>query len=182
LQSKRKADNFEHKGVIIMIRKEPLHNETGKPLAERQEWGNPFAVFRKEMDTLMESFLGRFDAHPFIKKGNGSFMPRIDVVDTDKEIRVSAELPGIDEKEIDVSVTREALTIKGEKKEEKEEKGKDYYRSERSYGSFSRTIPLPVEIDIDKISASFKKGVLTIRLPKTTQALDETKKITVTAE
>ena len=133
------------------------------------------------MDKLMENFFGGFDLRPFGRKPE-TFTPRIDVVDTDKEIKVSAELPGLDEKDIDVSLTKESLTIKGEKREEKEEKGKDYYRSERSYGSFTRTIPLPLEIDTDKVAASFKKGVLTVTLPKTKQAINEARKVAVKAE
>jgi HSP20 family protein len=101
------------------------------------------------------------------------------VSETDKEIKVSAELPGMDDKDIDVSLTRDALTIKGEKKEEKEDKGKDYYKMERSYGSFTRSIPLPVEVDTDKVQATFKKGVLEITLPKTAKAIQETKKIPI---
>ena len=112
----------------------------------------------------------------------GAFHPNIDVTETDKEIRVSAELPGMDNKDINVSLTKESLTITGEKKEEKEEKKKDYYRMERSYGSFSRTIPMPVEIDTDKAKALFKKGVLTITLPKTAKAIKEKKKISIKAE
>jgi HSP20 family protein len=88
----------------------------------------------------------------------------------------------MDEQDIDVSLSRNSLTIKGEKKEEKEDKGKDYYHMERSYGSFSRIIPLPVEVDEASIKASFKKGVLTIRLPKTTKAVEEIKKISVKVE
>jgi HSP20 family protein len=85
----------------------------------------------------------------------------------------------MDEKDIDVSLTRDTLTIKGEKKEEKEEQGKDYYRMERSYGSFTRSVPLPVEVDTDKVQATFKKGVLDITLPKTARAIQETKKVPV---
>lgn len=167
-----------------MPEKVPVQKESGSDLAERRAFTNPFNAFRQEMDKLMESFFGGFDLRPFGRKPE-VFTPRIDVVDTDKEIRVSAELPGLDEKDIDVSLTKESLTIKGEKKEEKEEKeekGKDYYRSERSYGSFTRTIPLPLEVDAEKVSASFKKGVLTVTLPKTKQALSETKKVAVKAE
>jgi HSP20 family protein len=147
-------------------------------LAERRALTNPFYAFRQEMDKLMENFLGGFDLRSLGGKPE-VFTPRIDVVDTDKEIRVSAELPGLDEKDIDVSLTKESLTIKGEKKEEKEEKGKDYYRSERSYGSFTRTIPLPLQVEAEKVTASFKKGVLTVTLPKTKQALSDTKKVAV---
>ncbi|OPY64912.1 MAG: Spore protein SP21 [Syntrophorhabdaceae bacterium PtaU1.Bin034] len=153
----------------------------GKAPVERGEWSHPFFAFRQEMDRLMEDFFDGFRTLPFGRRSD-TFMPHVDVVDTEKEIKVSAELPGMDEGDIDVSLTGEALVIKGEKKEEKEEKGKDYYRSERSYGSFSRTIPLPVEVDTNKATATFKKGVLTVSLPKTRQAIEEAKKITVKTE
>jgi HSP20 family protein len=156
-------------------------DKPGKALAETRELMNPFEAFRTEMDKLMDDFLGGFDLRPFSSRPD-TFMPRIDVVDTDKEVRVSAELPGMDDKDIEVSLTGEVLTIKGEKKEEKEEKGKDYYRSERSYGSFLRTITLPIEVDTSKGEASFKKGVLKINLPKTARAIGGTKKISVKAE
>jgi HSP20 family protein len=165
-----------------MARKETLVRKEGADTpTDKRALTNPFYGFRQEMDKLMENFFGGFDLRPFGRKSE-SFTPRIDVVDTDKEIKVSAELPGLDEKDIDVSLTKESLTIRGEKKEEKEEKGKDYYRSERSYGSFIRTISLPAEIDAESVTASFKKGVLTVSLPKTKQALDETKKVSVKAE
>ncbi len=154
--------------------------ETGKNVEVRRQ-ANPLATFRQEMDKLMDDFFTGFDLRGFSTRPE-RFMPQIDVVDSEKEVRVSAELPGMDEKDIDVSLTAEALTIRGEKKEETEEKGKGYYRSERSYGSFSRTIPLPVEIDTDKIEASFKKGVLTVKLPKTKEALRGTRKIAVKTE
>lgn len=142
---------------------------------------NPFSLLRREMDSLFDNFLGGFGMEPF--EGRlGSFSPRVDMAENDREIRVSVELPGMDDKDIDVSLNKDALTIRGEKKEEKEQKGKDYYRMERSYGSFSRTIPLPVEIDTEKADASFKKGVLNITLPKTSKSVVETKKIAVKAE
>lgn len=153
----------------------------GKMLAEGREWIDPFDTFRHEMDTLMENFFGGFEQRPLTRRAD-TFVPHVDVVDTDKEIMVSAELPGMDEKDIEVSLMGESLTITGEKKEEKEEKGKDYYRSERSYGSFSRTIPLPADIDAEKVAASFKKGVLTIKLPKTKRAIEEQRKISIKAE
>lgn len=166
-----------------MARKEiaPKKEETGTPAARYGEWMHPFFSFRQEMDRLMEDFFGRFETQPY-PRSTEAFTPHMDVVDSEKEIKVSAELPGMDEKDIDVSITREALTIRGEKKEEKEEQGKDYYRSERSFGSFTRTIPLPVEIETEKATASFKKGVLTVKLPKTRQTIEETKKITIKAE
>ncbi len=158
-----------------------VHKGTEKALAERRGLANPLGAFRQEMDKLMEGFFGGFDFHPFGRR-SVTFMPQVDVVDTEKEIKVSIELPGLDDKDVEVSLTRETLTIKGEKKEEKEEKGKDYYRSERSFGSFTRTIPLPVEIDAEKAEASFKKGVLTVTLPKTKQVISQTKKVAIKAE
>ena len=153
--------------------------EKGLP-AQREEY-SPFSLFRSEMNRLFDNFFQGFDIEPFEKR-YGAFHPNIDVTETDREIRVSAELPGMDNKDINVSLTKESLTITGEKKEEKEEKKKDYYRMERSYGSFSRTIPMPVEIDTDKAKALFKKGVLTITLPKTAKAIKEKKKISIKAE
>jgi HSP20 family protein len=165
-----------------MARKEIVpRRDSGKAVAPRREWAYPFETFRKEMDRLVEDFFGGFDM-PFAGRRTEGFLPHIDVVDTDKEIKVSAELPGMDEKDVEVSLTKEALSIRGEKKEEKEEKGKDYYRSERFYGSFSRTVPLPVQIDTGKVVATFKKGVLTVRLPKSKQTIEETKKVAVKAE
>jgi HSP20 family protein len=158
-----------------------LSSSEGKSLPARREEYGPFSFFRQEMNKLFDNFLHGFDVEPFEKRF-GAFSPSVDITETDKEIKVSAELPGMDEKDIDVSLTKDALTIKGEKKEEKEEKKKDYYRMERSYGSFFRTIPLPVEIETEKVKAQFKKGVLTVTLPKTAKAIKETKKISVKAE
>ena len=165
-----------------MARKDvEVRKDVGQVPVERRVSTNPLHEFRQEMGRLMENFFEGFDTGHFARRAD-SFVPQIDVVDTDKEIKISAELPGLDEKDIEISLTRDALTIKGEKREEKEEKGKDYYRSERSYGSFTRTIPLPVEIDAEKVGASFKKGVLTVKLPKTKQVINETKKVSIKAE
>jgi HSP20 family protein len=165
-----------------MARKEVApRKEAHKAVAETRELANPFVSFRQEMEKVMDGFFDGFDLRPFSTRPD-AFMPHVDVVDTDKEIKVSAELPGMDEKDIEVSLTNDSLTIKGEKREETEKKGKDYYRSERSFGSFTRTVPLPVEIDTANVEASFKKGVLTVNLPKTKQTLGETKKIPVKAE
>ena len=97
-------------------------------------------------------------------------MPQVDVRETAKEIRVTAELPGMEEKDIEVSLLDGAITIKGEKSEEHEEEKGDVHRSERHYGMFERTIPLPSEVDVEKVNATFRKGVLKITLPKTKEA------------
>ena len=134
------------------------------------------------MDHLFDDFFHRFELSPFFKRSSSLFSPRVDVVDTDNEIKISAELPGMDEKDIEITLNSDSLTLKGKKKEEKEEKGKDYYRSERSYGLFSRTIPLPVEIESDKASAHFKKGVLTVSIPRVSREGEERKKIKISVE
>lgn len=152
-----------------------------KSLPVKRDEADPFALIKRRMDDIFEDFLHGFDLQPFESR-LGVFSPNIDVVENDKEIRISAELPGMEEKDIEVSLTKDSLSIRGEKKEEKEDKGKGYYRMERSYGSFSRTIPVPVEVDTDKVEAKFKKGVLNITLPKTAKAVAETKKIPVKAE
>jgi HSP20 family protein len=154
----------------------------GTQMDVRREWEYPFGSFQREMNKLFDDFFGGFELSPWApleRRLTAAFNPRVDVSETDKEIKVSAELPGMDDKDIDVSLTRDTLTIKGEKKEEKEEKEKDYYRVERSYGSFTRSIPLPVEVDTDKVQATFRKGVLEITLPKSAKVIQETKKISV---
>ncbi len=162
----------------------PIKNAISKlndreTLPTRFEDWNPFIALRNEMDRVFDNFFRGFDIEPF-GKGLGAFQPKVNIADSEKEITVTVELPGMDEKDIDLSLTKDALTIKGEKKEEKEEKGKNYHRMERSYGSFSRTLPLPVEIDTNKAAeASYKKGVLTVVLPKTEKAVKETKKIPI---
>lgn len=95
-----------------------------------------------------------------------AFHPKVNVSENEKEIKVSAEIPGVDEKDIKVDLDESVLTIQGEKKDEHEEEGDNWYRVERSSGSFQRVIPLPSDVDGEKTKATFKKGVLTIKLPK----------------
>ena len=102
-------------------------------------------------------------------------------METDKGYEITAELPGLDEKNIDVKFADGILTIKGEKQEDKEEKKKDYYLHERSFGSFHRALQVPAGVDSDRIEATFRKGVLTVTLPKTVEAQKAEKKITVKA-
>jgi HSP20 family protein len=112
----------------------------------------------------------------------GSFVPTIDVTENNKEIRISSELPGIDEKDINITVSDSMLTIQGEKKQEEEEKEKGFYCRESSYGTFRRVINLPAEVDESKAEAEFKKGVLKIKLPKTAQAKTKAKKIKIKSD
>lgn len=151
----------------------------GVPVRHDEE--SPFSLLQQEMNNLFDNFFSGFDLRPF-EMPSGAFSPKVDVSESDREVRVTAELPGMEEKDIEVSVNRDSLTIKGEKKDEREDKGRDYHLLERSYGSFSRTVPLSVEVDSDRIEAAFRKGVLTVTLPKTAKAAEEKKKIRVRIE
>lgn len=140
----------------------------------------------EEMDRLFDTYFSRGWLSPFRwttpkwSETTAPFegkMPNVDVIDRDKEIVVKAELPGVDKKDIDISVTKDAVTIKGTTShEEKEEKG-DYYRCEISHGSYSRTVALPANVDEEKAKAKFKDGILEISIPKTGEAKRKTIKI-----
>jgi HSP20 family protein len=128
----------------------------------------------------MPSLRRMFDAAPTAWRGGLDVAtPAIDVAEDDKALHLTAELPGMSEKDVDVTVANDTITIKGEKREEKETKEKNYYLSERRFGSFQRTFPLPDSVDRDKIVATFEKGVLTLTLPKTTVAAAQQKKIEI---
>jgi len=111
-----------------------------------------------------------------------SFVPAVNVSETGRELQITAELPGLDEQDVEVTLNRDSLTIRGEKRNEFEDKGRDYYRMERSYGSFHRTIPLPGEVDTEKVDARFNKGVLTVTLPKLPEHRLGSRKIQIKTE
>ena len=150
----------------------------------------PFENLRREIDRLFDDF------HPFdwrlpskvlgvevprISRAEWQVAPAIDLVEKDDAYEITAELPGLDEKNVEIKLSNHTLTIKGEKSEEKEDRQKDYYLSERRYGSFQRSFQLPEGVDADKIDANFAKGVLTVKLPKTAEAKKAEKKIAVKA-
>jgi HSP20 family protein len=141
--------------------------------------------FRSEMDRLFDRFgfpsLRRmFDIEPVWRSASSfSFSAPIDMAEDDKAYKITAELPGLDANDVDVSVSGNMLVLKGEKRQEKEEKNKNYYFSERAYGSFQRAFELPASVDRDKVAADYSKGVLTITLPKTAEAQEQAKKIEV---
>lgn len=128
------------------------------------------ARFRSEMDRLFDRFLsGPFGRPELASMEPGwpmKWMPSLDVTESDDEVFVRAELPGVDPKKIDISVSGDLLTLSGEKKQEKEEKRGSYYHVERSFGSFRRSVRLPSSVDRDAVSAEFENGVLTIRMRK----------------
>jgi len=153
-----------------------------KSVPVKRQAHDPFLLMNNDMESLFDDFFKGFELEPFFGPDISSYSPKIDVKEGDKEIKVLAELPGMDEKDINVTLNKDSLTLTGEKKEEKEDNEKGYHRLERSYGSFCRTIPFPVEIESDKVSASYKKGILTIIIPKSNKAIEEKKKIKIEVE
>ncbi len=155
-----------------------------------QAW-TPFLSLRREIDRLFDDFDGgfwrspfrsAFAVEPFGQRGmTWAATPAVDVVESEKAYEVSAELPGMDEKNIQVNLSNGNLTIKGEKQEEKEEKKKDYYLQERHFGSFERCFQVPEGVDANKIEATFNKGVLKVTLPKKAEAQKPEKKIEIKA-
>ena len=172
------------------VAKLPVKTEKAQRAA-LPEW-RPFESLRREMDRLFDSFdsgfwrspFGRsvFDVEPFWRReSTWTAAPAVDVAESEKAYEITAELPGMDEKNIEVNLTNGGITIKGEKKEETQEKKKDYSVSERRYGSFERYFALPEGVDANKIEATFKNGVLKVTLPKTAEAQKPAKKIEVKA-
>jgi len=147
------------------------------PMRREEEY--PFFSLQREMNRIFDDFFNGFNISPLATERLGSFSPSVDVKEDEKELMIRAELPGLEEKDVEVTLSDGYLTIKGEKKEEKEDKGKHYYRMERSYGAFNRAVSLPDGLDTDKAQASFKNGVLNISLPKTEQAKRNVKKISI---
>ncbi len=154
----------------------PWRNQS---LREKLLEDNPFAAMHNEMDRLLSSFFDE-ERWPALTNG-GRMVVRWDVAETDDAVNITADLPGLTEKDIDVTIAEGVLTIKGERKAEKEteDKKKHYHRIERSYGSFERAMSLPSDVDESKISANFKNGVLELTLPKKPEAKKKAKKIQV---
>ena len=138
-------------------------------------------ALRSEIDRLFDSFVREpFGALDWPSWGGGKWSPAIDVAESDKEVTVRAELPGIDPKDLDVTVAGNQLVLSGEKKESSETKDKGFYHSETRYGSFHRTVPLPEGVDTEHVDAQYANGVLTLRLAKTPQAATKRIEVKVT--
>jgi HSP20 family protein len=136
---------------------------------------NPFITLQNEVDRLFENFTAGFTS-----LGNGmtnATLPNMDVAETDKEIEITAELPGLEEKDVQINISDNVLTVRGEKKAEKEQKDKNYRLIERSYGAFERSLQLPEGVNADAIKATIDKGVLKVVVPKPAPA--QSKKIEV---
>src|SRR5215475_10095288 len=144
-------------------------------------YSDPFSALRAEMDSLFDSFMGGLPAFSGMfgagRDRSFALAPHIDVRESDKEIVVEAELPGIDEKDISLNLQDGVLTIRGEKKHEHDEEKENYRVMERRYGSFQRSLRLPDTVDEDKVEASFDNGVLKVRIPKRPEAVGKQRTI-----
>ena len=157
------------------------------------DFWRPLEKLRQQVDHLFENFnresdhslfgRGLFDVEPLWRRelaGHG--MPAVDIIEKDKSFEITAELPGMDQKNIEIKLSNGSLIIKGEKKEDKEEKRKGYYLTERHYGSFQRVFNLPKGVDPQKIDASFNNGVLSISLPKKPEAMKADKIVPIKSD
>ena len=153
-----------------------------------QAW-RPFDTLCREIDRLFDDFtlnpfrlpLRRpaFDLEPFWSADSWLSQPAMDLVERDSDFELTVEMPGLDEKNIEVNVASGVLTVKGQKEEDKVEKKQDFHLRERRFGSFTRSVRIPETVDADKIEATFKNGVLKVTLPKMPVAQKPTKKIEV---
>jgi HSP20 family protein len=141
--------------------------------------GDLLSQFENQMDRLFDDFW----LNPFrrTEEWTGSYLPPVNIRENDGQVIAEVELPGMSEKEIDITVTRDTLRISGEKKQQEETKKENYYCMESSYGSFDRLVDLPSEVDEEKTEAEFKNGVLTVKMPKSQEAKTKSKKIPVKA-
>lgn len=141
---------------------------------------DPFQALRRQIDRLFDEPLVRLPP-PVAGWSDGAMIPRIDMSETDKSIEVTAELPGVAHEDIQLTLGEGSLTLSGEKKQEKESKDNGYHMMECSYGAFQRILPLPCDVETDKVSAQFKNGILHVSLPKAANARSALKKIEVKA-
>ena len=147
---------------------------------KREEWSpmREIMQFREEIDRLFEDFFSPWPVRRR-RRQEVTWLPDVDVYEDENNVIVEADLPGLKGDEVDISITGNTLTIKGEKKQEKEEKGRNYYIVERSYGSFARSIELPAEVEPDKAKATMRNGVLKVTIPKAPEAKPKQIKVEV---
>ena len=143
---------------------------------------SPFDSLHREMDRMFGDFLSQWDNGGPGNGADAGLGLKLDIAETDAAYEVTADLPGVEEKDVEVSLAEGVLRIKGERKSEKEDRKKNYHRIERSFGRFERAIALPADVEEEKIDANFKKGVLKVTLPKSAKAVAGVKKIDVKAD
>ena len=188
----KRDQHTQHPGQHAAPAHPPAHRGETRPMPR-----DPFQAMRREMDRMFDRFFGgsfglplarrMFEMEPMGRGGEEGFSfgaPAIDFAEDENAYHLTAELPGLSEKDINLSLSDDMLTISGEKREERQEQEKDknYHYSERRFGSFRRMIQLPQHIDRDKIEANFKNGVLTVALPKSQDARQRQKKIEIKAQ
>jgi HSP20 family protein len=144
----------------------PWRDKSQTP-APREEYPDPFLSFRREVDRMFDEFFAGFGRRtPGSPSAWSAPTPSMDLAENGNEIVVTAEMPGLDEKDFEITVSGDVLTLKGEKKAEREQRDGDGYYMERRFGSFSRSVRLPFDVEDEKVEATYQKGVLTIRVPK----------------
>lgn len=165
--------------LIPWKRREPEAEGEKHELAVSEE---PFLTFQQQVNQMFDDFSRGWGLAPFgtAHERWDQFTPRIDMVESDQGITVSVELPGLEEKDVDVSLSRDVLTIRGQKRRKTEKQGRNYYHTERSYGAFERSVVLPAPVDADRAEAIVRNGVLTVTLPKESTVRAE-KRVTVKA-
>lgn len=163
------------------------HQEKGRYYPDR--YYDPTLPIHRDIDRLFDQFFRGFgplfgDRPGFFPSVGeaGLLKPRVDLSATDQEYLLTVEIPGVSEKDVSVDISGNTMTVKGEKRQEKEEKDKNYYRVERSYGSFQRVLSLPEDVNQEGIKARFKNGVLSITMPRASVPKGEVKQIEITSE
>lgn len=166
-------------GKTVPVRREDAHDQgVASPIALQN--------FHREVDRIFDqAFRGFGLSQPWLdgvlwpRMADGMLKPILDLSATDKEYTIAVEIPGVDEKDVKLEIANDILTIRGEKKHEKEEKDKNFYRVERSYGSFQRVLSLPEDADQDAVKATFKRGILTISMPRKAMPQADVRKIEI---
>lgn len=178
----------EESGAMV-----PVKRDETKPLSSEEGPLSPLFQLHREMDKLFDNAFRGFGVSQTRFPGlsplgsdflsplssSGFLKPQVDVGATDKEYSITVEVPGINEKDVNIEVVNNTMTIRGEKKQEKEEKDKNYYRVERSYGSFQRVLSLPEDADQEAIKATFKNGILTIKMGRKALPKPDVKQIEI---
>jgi HSP20 family protein len=170
------SDIFSGKRRALLSTREVVPMFDILPWKRKKE--NHANELQPKIDNMYDQFFGANFLPSSYLFGEGKWDPTLDISDSKKDITVKAEIPGIEAKDFDISIDGRLLTIRGEKKQEQKEKEETYYRVERSYGYFNRTIQLPAEVDPDKVDASYKRGILKIKLRKSKE--NESKRIKIT--
>jgi HSP20 family protein len=148
------------------------------PAPYRDDDRSPFLSLHREMNRVFDDFFRDFDMRlPMMGGGFNGGWPHVDLAETDKEVTITAELPGMEEKDVELVLQDGVLTLRGEKRSETEDKDRQF--SERYYGRFERRIPLDAEVQADKAEARFKNGVLTVTLPKNPEAQPKARRISI---